>query len=199
MSNIWIWHEKIAAKTVIWVAKKNNSFIDTWVIQFTYHCDPAGYQQNIIKNKIFTFGVAMKKNEVYYHFEQLDYKVFTKWDSESGIGQIIYHSILLYQYIIVISMILVFHMVAVIVGNLIKFKPKDLRYGRLIIYGCVHSPSIAKRAMPLNCQILVFNKITFLSLFRKKYYIFIDFIFILFTNVILEKHKHNFLFFWLTL
>ncbi|KAI3466174.1 hypothetical protein Pfo_022837 [Paulownia fortunei] len=81
--------------------------------EFTYHCDPTGYPQNILKkgaavqyrsgpwnglgasgapnlrrNPIFRFGLVMNKNEVYYHYELLNNSVISRFTlSESGVGQ----------------------------------------------------------------------------------------------------------------
>ncbi|KAK6154298.1 hypothetical protein DH2020_008546 [Rehmannia glutinosa] len=80
---------------------------------YTYHCDPTGYPQNILKrgesvqyrsgpwngqgasgapslrrNPIFRFGLVMNKDEVYYHYELLNDSVITRFTlSESGVGQ----------------------------------------------------------------------------------------------------------------
>ncbi|XP_057790518.1 G-type lectin S-receptor-like serine/threonine-protein kinase At4g27290 isoform X1 [Salvia miltiorrhiza] len=80
---------------------------------FTYHCDPTGYPQNVIKagasfryksgpwngvrfsgshnlmkNTLFTFGVVMNKNEVYYYYQLLNDSVYTRLTlSENGAGQ----------------------------------------------------------------------------------------------------------------
>ncbi|XP_057790527.1 G-type lectin S-receptor-like serine/threonine-protein kinase At4g27290 isoform X2 [Salvia miltiorrhiza] len=80
---------------------------------FTYHCDPTGYpqtvikegasvrfktgpwngvrfsgSQNLVKNTIFSFGVVINKDEVYYHYDLLNDSVYMRFTlSESGVGQ----------------------------------------------------------------------------------------------------------------
>ncbi|XP_022877615.1 G-type lectin S-receptor-like serine/threonine-protein kinase At4g27290 isoform X2 [Olea europaea var. sylvestris] len=80
---------------------------------FTYHCDPTGYPQcilkkgsveqyktgpwnglrfsgtpNLRKNEIFKFDLVLKKNEVYYHYELLNRSVITRFAlSPSGVAQ----------------------------------------------------------------------------------------------------------------
>ncbi|KAL3821550.1 hypothetical protein ACJIZ3_007455 [Penstemon smallii] len=80
---------------------------------YTYHCDPSGYPQNVLrkggveqyrtgpwnglrfsgipnlrKNPIFSFGVVINKNEVYYHYELLNNSVISRFTlSPSGVAQ----------------------------------------------------------------------------------------------------------------
>lgn len=80
---------------------------------FTYHCDPTGYPQNVLRkgevkrystgpwngltfsglpglktNPVFKFGLVMKKSEVYYHYELLNSSVISRFTlSQSGFGQ----------------------------------------------------------------------------------------------------------------
>ncbi|XP_057790547.1 G-type lectin S-receptor-like serine/threonine-protein kinase At4g27290 isoform X2 [Salvia miltiorrhiza] len=80
---------------------------------FTFHCDPTGYPQNVLKkgssvqyksgpwnglgfsggknlmrNALFKFGVVMSKTEVYYHYELLNDSVITRFQvSESGVAE----------------------------------------------------------------------------------------------------------------
>ncbi|KAH6764327.1 S-locus lectin protein kinase family protein [Perilla frutescens var. frutescens] len=79
---------------------------------YTYHCDPTGYPQNVIKkgdvvtyrtgpwngkgfsgnpnlqkNNIFTYGVVINEREVYYHYDLINDSVITRFTiSESGVG-----------------------------------------------------------------------------------------------------------------
>ncbi|XP_057790528.1 G-type lectin S-receptor-like serine/threonine-protein kinase At4g27290 [Salvia miltiorrhiza] len=79
----------------------------------TYHCDPSGYPQNVIKegasfryktgpwngvtfsgshnlvkNDIFTYGVVISENEVYYHYELINTSLYMRFTvSEDGVGQ----------------------------------------------------------------------------------------------------------------
>ncbi|KAG6385518.1 hypothetical protein SASPL_154354 [Salvia splendens] len=81
--------------------------------EFTYHCDPSGYpqtvikqgssvrfktgpwngvrfsgSQNLVKNTIFSFGVVINEDEVYYHYNLLNDSVYMRFTlSESGVGQ----------------------------------------------------------------------------------------------------------------
>ncbi|KAH6763175.1 S-locus lectin protein kinase family protein [Perilla frutescens var. hirtella] len=81
---------------------------------FTYHCDPTGYPQNVLRkgrekrystgpwngltfsglpglkknNPVFKFGLVMNKTEVYYHYELLNRSVISRFTlSQSGVGQ----------------------------------------------------------------------------------------------------------------
>ncbi|XP_047965113.1 G-type lectin S-receptor-like serine/threonine-protein kinase At4g27290 [Salvia hispanica] len=80
---------------------------------FTYHCDPSGYpqtvikqgssvrfktgpwngvrfsgSQNLVKNSIFSFGVVINEDDVYYHYNLLNDSVYMRFTlSESGVGQ----------------------------------------------------------------------------------------------------------------
>ncbi|KAI3457530.1 hypothetical protein Pfo_014193 [Paulownia fortunei] len=80
---------------------------------FTYHCDPSGYPQNILrkgeveqyrtgpwnglrfsgtpnlrKNPIFRYELVLNKNEVYYHYELLNSSVVSRLTlSQSGVAQ----------------------------------------------------------------------------------------------------------------
>ncbi|KAL8506095.1 hypothetical protein ACS0TY_017086 [Phlomoides rotata] len=80
---------------------------------FTFHCDPTGYSQNVIKgggvlqfstgpwngvsfsgslnlrkNTIFTFGVVINEKEAYFHTELLNQSVYSRFTlSDSGVGQ----------------------------------------------------------------------------------------------------------------
>ncbi|KAL8506044.1 hypothetical protein ACS0TY_017053 [Phlomoides rotata] len=80
---------------------------------FTYHCDPSGYPQNVIKgggglryssgpwngqsftgsntlrkNPIYTFGVVINKKEAYYQTELLNDSVYSRFTiSDTGVGQ----------------------------------------------------------------------------------------------------------------
>ncbi|KAL8506047.1 hypothetical protein ACS0TY_017054 [Phlomoides rotata] len=80
---------------------------------YTFHCDPSGYPQNVIKeggvlrfssgpwngqgfsgsntlrkNPIFTFGVVINKKEAYYHTELLNDSVYSRFTiSDTGVGQ----------------------------------------------------------------------------------------------------------------
>ncbi|KAH6835700.1 S-locus lectin protein kinase family protein [Perilla frutescens var. hirtella] len=80
---------------------------------YTYHCDPAGYPQNVLKqetsfrfktgpwnglrfsgsknlrnNTIFTFSMDINKNEVRYHYELLNDSLITRFTvSETGVAQ----------------------------------------------------------------------------------------------------------------
>ncbi|KAK4485087.1 hypothetical protein RD792_007695 [Penstemon davidsonii] len=80
---------------------------------YTYHCDPSGYPQNVFrkggvelyrtgpwngvrfngipnlrKNPIFSFGVVINKNEVYYHYELLNNSIISKFTLlASGVAQ----------------------------------------------------------------------------------------------------------------
>lgn len=80
---------------------------------FTYHCDPTGYPQNVLrkgrdkrystgpwngltfsglpglrKNPVFKFGLVMNKNEVYYHYELFNNSEMSRYTlSQSGVGQ----------------------------------------------------------------------------------------------------------------
>lgn len=79
---------------------------------YTYHCDPSGYPQNVIKmgdvvtyrtgpwngesfsgnpnlqkNNIFTFGVVINEKEVYYHYDLINESLVTRVTiSEGGLG-----------------------------------------------------------------------------------------------------------------
>lgn len=80
---------------------------------FTFHCDPTGFPQNVLKkgasvqyksgpwnglgfsggqnlkrNTLFKFGVVMSRTEVYYHYDLLNDSVITRFQvSESGVAQ----------------------------------------------------------------------------------------------------------------
>ncbi|XP_057810908.1 G-type lectin S-receptor-like serine/threonine-protein kinase At4g27290 isoform X2 [Salvia miltiorrhiza] len=80
---------------------------------YTYHCDPTGYPQNVLRkgrdkrystgpwngltfsglpglsrNPVFKFGLVMNENEVYYHYELLNNLVISRYTlSQSGVGQ----------------------------------------------------------------------------------------------------------------
>ncbi|KAL8510423.1 hypothetical protein ACS0TY_017294 [Phlomoides rotata] len=80
---------------------------------FTFHCDPTGYPQivikeggvirsrsgswngvsfskssNLRKNPIYTFGVVINEKEAYYHYELLNSLVYSRFTiSDTGVGQ----------------------------------------------------------------------------------------------------------------
>ncbi|KAL8510443.1 hypothetical protein ACS0TY_017311 [Phlomoides rotata] len=80
---------------------------------FTYHCDPTGYPENVIKegevtryssgpwnglyfsgrnnqkkNPIYTFGVVINEKEAYYHYELVNESVYSRYTlSDDGVGQ----------------------------------------------------------------------------------------------------------------
>ncbi|PIN24925.1 Serine/threonine protein kinase [Handroanthus impetiginosus] len=68
---------------------------------FTFHCDPTGYPQNVLRkhgvkhgipslrrNHIFKFGLVMSKNEVYYHYELINSSIISRFTlSYSGASQ----------------------------------------------------------------------------------------------------------------
>ncbi|KAL7143245.1 hypothetical protein ABFS83_08G179000 [Erythranthe nasuta] len=81
--------------------------------EYTYRCDPTGYPQNILKrgetvqfrsgpwnsvafsgnpnlrkNSIYTYGMVINKNEVYYHYELLNNSVISRFTlNENGVCQ----------------------------------------------------------------------------------------------------------------
>ncbi|KAL8046477.1 hypothetical protein ABFX02_08G179800 [Erythranthe guttata] len=81
--------------------------------EYTFHCDPTGYPQNILKkgenvtyrtgswngigfsgnpslrkNPIFTYGLVISKNEVYYHYELINSSVISRFTlNENGFCQ----------------------------------------------------------------------------------------------------------------
>ncbi|XP_047964066.1 G-type lectin S-receptor-like serine/threonine-protein kinase At4g27290 isoform X1 [Salvia hispanica] len=89
------------------------SYDDPAAGDFTYHCDPTGYPQNVLRqgrdkrystgpwnghtfsglpglrrNPVFRFGLVMNENEVYYHYELINTSVISRYAlSQSGVGQ----------------------------------------------------------------------------------------------------------------
>ncbi|EYU33572.1 hypothetical protein MIMGU_mgv1a025016mg [Erythranthe guttata] len=81
--------------------------------EYTFHCDPTGYPQNILKkgesviyrtgpwdgigfsgnpnlrkDPIFTYGLVISKNEVYYHYELINNSVISRFTlNENGLCQ----------------------------------------------------------------------------------------------------------------